>query len=58
MNYIQTNAELAVREMLKEFGKKLGKTKLCGSDFMDDGTVIKLCVDINSEDGSATFDFT
>jgi hypothetical protein len=44
--------------MLKEFGQKLGKHRLVASDFMDDGTKIKLCVDINSGDGSATFDFT
>ena len=51
MGHIQTNAEIAVREMLKEIGKntleKTGKTRLMAVDYMDDGTPIQLSIDIN-----------
>lgn len=61
MQHIQNTAELCVREMLKRVGKKVlettGKSRLTGTDYMDDGTVIQLAVDINVEDGSAIFDF-
>ncbi|EGT48596.1 hypothetical protein CAEBREN_03618 [Caenorhabditis brenneri] len=61
MQHIQNTAELCVREMLKKVGKKVleetGKSQLSGEDYMDDGTVIKLTVDINIEEGSAVFDF-
>lgn len=62
MQHIQNTAELCVREMLKKVGRKVlektGKSQLSGEDFMDDGTVIKLTVDIDSEEGTAIFDFT
>ena len=62
MNYIQENAEVAVREMLMEIGKKVkadtGKSVLHAEDFMDDGSKLKLSVAINTSDGTATFDFT
>ena len=61
MNHIQTNAEIAVRDMLKEIGSKTlertGRTVLSAVDHMDDGTPICLSVSI-SDDGSAVFDFT
>jgi len=56
MGYIQTNAELAVREMLKEFGSRVAH-RVCASDFMDDGSEIKLAIQIDAQDGSAVFDF-
>ncbi|XP_033626321.1 5-oxoprolinase-like isoform X1 [Asterias rubens] len=62
MGHIQTNAEIAVREMLKEIGKntleKTGKTRLMAVDYMDDGTPIQLSIDININEGAAFFDFT
>ncbi|CAB1341068.1 unnamed protein product [Coregonus sp. 'balchen'] len=55
MGYIQTNAELAVRDMLKEFARRrrqqTGSLEVKAEDFMDDGTPIRLR-------GSAVFDFT
>ncbi|KAG7262937.1 hypothetical protein CRUP_008717 [Coryphaenoides rupestris] len=57
-----SNAELAVRDMLKEFARKrreqTGVLQVESEDFMDDGTPIRLCVQINEEEGSAVFDFT
>ena len=50
MNHIQENAEVAVRQVLKKFGKKAqeesGKSVLHAQDFMDDGSMIalKVCV--------------
>jgi len=60
MNFIQENAEMSVREMLKELSKKNGLEEV-GSveavDYMDDGTPIKLKLTIDRRDGSAEFDF-
>ncbi|KAJ3071522.1 hypothetical protein HDU98_005187 [Podochytrium sp. JEL0797] len=57
MQFIQENAELAVRNMLKSFHKKSGPL-LRAQDRMDDGSVISLRIDINGTSGSAVFDFT
>jgi 5-oxoprolinase (ATP-hydrolysing) len=62
MGYIQENAEIAVREMLKEIGTKTknetGKTVLYAEDKLDDGSAIVLKITISEENGSAVFDFT
>ena len=58
MHHIQENAEVAVRQMLREFGQKLGKNELVAEEFMDDGTKIRLTVKLNPDVGSAVFDFT
>ncbi|ELT87012.1 hypothetical protein CAPTEDRAFT_176070 [Capitella teleta] len=62
MAHIQNNAEVAVREMLQEIARKrkakTGKSSLFAEDFMDDGSVLCLNVDIDEEKGSALFDFT
>jgi len=62
MNYIQQNAELAVREMLTEIAHKTkertGKSVLQAVDHMDDGTPITLTVSIDEDKGNAVFDFT
>lgn len=62
MNYMQQNAEVAVRDMLKQIAKdtkKLtGSTTLEAEEFMDDGSPIKLKLHINETDGSALCDFT
>ncbi|KAJ5702401.1 hypothetical protein N7488_009949 [Penicillium malachiteum] len=58
MDAIKRNAEVAVRELLKSIGHQNPGKPLQFSDFMDDGTEIKLEIRINTEDGSADFDFT
>lgn len=59
MEYIQHNAEFAVRNLLKKIRleNKLNDNTLHSVDFMDDGTPIELNVSINGE-GGAKFDFT
>ncbi|KAK1794456.1 hypothetical protein P4O66_011331 [Electrophorus voltai] len=62
MGYIQSNAELAVRDMLKDFAhhrqQQTGSLEVEAEDHMDDGTPIKLRVQINEQEGSAVFDFS
>ncbi|CAD7012331.1 unnamed protein product [Ceratitis capitata] len=62
MNYIQQNAEVAVRDMLKEIAqnvlKRNGTTTLEAVEYMDDGSPIKLRVEIDPEKGNALCDFT
>uniref|UniRef100_A0A9J8D715 5-oxoprolinase, ATP-hydrolysing n=1 Tax=Cyprinus carpio carpio TaxID=630221 RepID=A0A9J8D715_CYPCA len=61
MGYIQSNAELAVRDMLKDFARRrrqeTSSLEVEAEDQMDDGTRIRLKVQID-EQGSAVFDFT
>eukprot|EP00804_Cyclotella_cryptica_P028064 CCRYP_017277-RB/>CCRYP_017277-RB protein AED:0.02 eAED:0.02 QI:1864/1/1/1/1/1/3/86/802 len=56
MYYIQKNAEMAVRNMLREFAAEHG-TRAHAIDHMDDGTPIELTIDIDPSTGSACFDF-
>ncbi|KAJ4972148.1 hypothetical protein NE237_005247 [Protea cynaroides] len=67
MTHVQSNAEEAVREMLKsvsarvagssaDFGEKDSVT-IEEEDYMDDGSVIHLKLTINTEKGEALFDF-
>ncbi|XP_060949722.1 5-oxoprolinase [Limanda limanda] len=62
MGYIQSNAELAVRDMLRDFARRrrqqTGSLEVESEDFMDDGTPIRLRVQINEKEGSAVFDFS
>ncbi|XP_063062907.1 5-oxoprolinase isoform X2 [Engraulis encrasicolus] len=62
MGYIQSNAELAVRDMLREFAQRrrqqTGSLEVESEDHMDDGTPIRLRVKINEQEGSAVFDFS
>lgn len=62
MGHIQKNAEVAVRDMLREIGKqtkqRTGSTRLSAVDYMDDGTPISLSIDINTNEGTAVFDFS
>ncbi|PWY83243.1 hypothetical protein BO94DRAFT_519956 [Aspergillus sclerotioniger CBS 115572] len=58
MDAIKKNAETAVRQLLKTIGKKAAGQPLRFSDFMDDGTEIRLEIRIDAETGSAEFDFT
>jgi 5-oxoprolinase (ATP-hydrolysing) len=57
MNFIQKNAEVSVRNMLKAFAAKHGN-KVSAVDYMDDGSPIALSIEIDPKTGSATFDFT
>lgn len=54
---IRDNAELAVRNLLKEVAKRHGKTSLYAIDHLDDGTPIELNIKIDEKEGSAVFDF-
>ncbi|XP_054738314.1 5-oxoprolinase [Anastrepha obliqua] len=62
MSYIQQNAEVAVRDMLKEIAQNVlarsGISTLEAVEFMDDGSPIKLRVEIDPEKGNALCDFT
>eukprot|EP00731_Ephydatia_muelleri_P006021 Em0003g269a len=59
--FAKENAAVAVRDMLKEIAAKAkdttGHASLEALDYMDDGTPIKLRVEI-TEEGDACFDFT
>lgn len=57
MRFIQTNAELSVRKMLKEFAAKHGTTAHA-VQHMDDGSPVELAITIDPDTGSAKFDFT
>ncbi|XP_058760719.1 5-oxoprolinase 1-like [Vicia villosa] len=63
MNYVQLNAEGAVREMLKSVGHRISSESNENSvtieeeDYMDDGSVIHLKLSIDSNKGEAVFDF-
>jgi len=61
MNHIQKNAELAVKNMLKDIGHVNLLTcdfkTLQSTDYLDDGSTINLSVQINVKNGEAIFDF-
>lgn len=61
MNYIQANAELAVRNLLHEIGRstleKTGQSCVKSEDYLDDGSKICLHVSIDLNTDSAIFDF-
>ncbi|KAK4805809.1 hypothetical protein QYF61_000415 [Mycteria americana] len=57
MAHIQANAEVAVREMLKGFAARWGAA-VEAEDRMDDGSPIRLRVQVDPREGSAVFDFS
>ena len=57
MKNIQDNAELSVRNLLKEASERFEGQDLSAIDYMDDGSPIKLKVTIDAEKGEAVFDF-
>jgi len=57
MHNIQDNAELSVRNLLKDVSKRFEGQDLSAVDFMDDGSPIKLKITIDGEKGEAVFDF-
>jgi 5-oxoprolinase (ATP-hydrolysing) len=54
---IQNNAELSVRNLLKEVSKQFEGQDLSAIDYMDDGSPIQLKVKIDGVKGEAIFDF-
>ncbi|KAK3941221.1 Hydantoinase B/oxoprolinase-domain-containing protein [Diplogelasinospora grovesii] len=54
---IQNNAELQVRNLLKTVSKRFEGKELSATDFMDDGSPIRLKITIDAEKGEAVFDF-
>lgn len=57
MDFIQKNAEVSVRNMLKMFASKHG-AEVSAVDYMDDGSPIRLSIKINADTGGAVFDFS
>lgn len=57
MYHIRANAEVSVRNLLKDVVKRAGTNVLEAIDYLDDGSPIQLRVEINEEDGSAICDF-
>ncbi|KJK91490.1 hypothetical protein H633G_04637 [Metarhizium anisopliae BRIP 53284] len=54
---IQRNAELCVRNLLKDIYKRFKGKNLEAVDYMDEGTPIRLKITIDPDKGSADFDF-
>lgn len=57
MKNIQDNAELSVRNLLKDVSKRFEGQNLHAIDYMDDGSPIELKITIDAEKGEAVFDF-
>lgn len=57
MHRIQDNAELSVRNLLRDVSTRFGREPLVASDHMDDGSPIHLSISIDSDKGEAVFDF-
>ncbi|KAJ9214561.1 hypothetical protein DTO166G4_3794 [Paecilomyces variotii] len=57
MHGIQDNAEVAIKELFKNVHRKTKGKPLKAIDWLDDGTPIQLEVTINSEEGTAIFNF-
>lgn len=61
MLHIQNNAEVAVRDMLRTIGRRAveetGASEISAEEFMDDGSRIKLNINIDIEAGNAIIDF-
>lgn len=57
MHQIQDNAELSVRNLLKDVSKRFAGQELSAIDYMDDGSPIQLKISIDGDKGEAIFDF-
>lgn len=57
MHSIQNNAEQCVRQLLKEMHERFAGKDLSAVDYMDDGTPIRLKINIDPDNGEAIFDF-
>ena len=58
MNGIQANAEKIVRSLLRKVHDEFSGLPLEAVDYLDDGSMMCLKIQIDREQGSATFDFT
>ncbi|KAI9591289.1 5-oxoprolinase [Syncephalis fuscata] len=58
MYHIRDNAEMAVRDLLRQTSQRYKGHALEAVDYMDDGSPICLRITIDEEKGSALFDFT
>lgn len=58
MRHIQDNAELSVRNLLREVSQKFSGRDLSAIEYMDDGSPIQLKISIDDEKGEAIFDFS
>ena len=58
MYAIQSTAETAVRNLLRDLHTRFDGKPLQATDYMDDGTPIQLQIQIDATSGSAIFDFT
>ncbi|QKX60219.1 uncharacterized protein TRUGW13939_07362 [Talaromyces rugulosus] len=58
MNAIAENAEVAVRTFIRNLAKSRKTPVLAFEDCLDDGSILKLEIRLNGEDGTAVFDFT
>ena len=57
MRNIQDNAELSVKNLLKDVSRRFEGQDLHAIDYMDDGSPIELKITIDAEKGEAVFDF-
>lgn len=57
MRNIQDNAELSVRNLLKDVSRRFPGQSLTATDYMDDGSPIVLKITIDADKGEAIFDF-
>ncbi|KAF8823396.1 hypothetical protein HHX47_DHR10000241 [Lentinula edodes] len=57
MYHIRSNAELSVRNLLRDVAQRAGTNELSAIDYLDDGSPIQLKVAINPSEGSAVLDF-
>jgi 5-oxoprolinase (ATP-hydrolysing) len=57
MYHIRNNAEISVRNLLKDVAKRAGSNVLSAIDYLDDGSPIQLKVEIDETKGSAVMDF-
>lgn len=57
MDAVQKASENAVRETLKSVCVTKGRNVFEAEDFMDDGSIIRLRIEINPKTGGAVFDF-
>ncbi|KAK1225980.1 hypothetical protein PQX77_000687 [Marasmius sp. AFHP31] len=57
MYHIRANAEMCVRNLLRDVVKRAGTNVLSAVDYLDDGSPIQLRVEINEQEGSADLDF-
>ena len=58
MQFLQKNAEYAVRDMLRDMGAKLETDEVVAEEYLDDGAPIRLRMRIDPEKGEAVLDFS